>query len=222
MLGGARGSSTTKIVTVDPTTGVQSLLLDVASEPLLSTLGSDIEIFNDTLYVFNLNTQLLTADIQFQPFDGLPFIANGLLAPMPSGQLASLFEVDPFTGDVIFPGFFDSDIYSSGVLRFDPTTVNLTSVFDAGDYGFPDSGALLDAGVISSISADASLRCDLNNNGTIDAGDLSQVLRMVVDKIADDLDCDLDNGGFSDGVISIADFAIVTRIVLGITPEIYN
>ena len=66
------------------------------------------------------------------------------------------------------------------------------------------------------------LRCDLNNNGEVDAGDLSQVIRMVVDHIADDLDCDINNSGFGDGVISIADLVIVCRIVLGIIPEIYN
>jgi hypothetical protein len=66
------------------------------------------------------------------------------------------------------------------------------------------------------------LRCDLNNNGEVDAGDLSQVLRMVLDNIADDLDCDINNGGFGDGVISTSDLVIVTRIVLGIIPAIYN
>ena len=66
------------------------------------------------------------------------------------------------------------------------------------------------------------LRCDLNNNGEVDAGDLSQVLRMVVDIIADDLDCDINNAGLGDGAISTADLVIVTRIVLGIIPEIVN
>lgn len=66
------------------------------------------------------------------------------------------------------------------------------------------------------------LRCDLNNNGEVDAGDLAQVTRMVVDNIADDLDCDINNGGDGDGVISTADLVIVSRIVLGIIPEIYN
>jgi len=68
----------------------------------------------------------------------------------------------------------------------------------------------------------ALLRCDVNNNGEVDAGDLSQVVRMVLDNIADDLDCDINNGGFGDGVISIPDLIIVTRIVLGIIPAVYN
>jgi len=66
------------------------------------------------------------------------------------------------------------------------------------------------------------LRCDLNNNGTVDSGDLSQVIRMVVDYTVDDLDCDINNGGFGDGVITTADLLIVSRIVLGIIPEIIN
>jgi len=66
------------------------------------------------------------------------------------------------------------------------------------------------------------LRCDLNDNGKVDAGDLSQVVRMALGSIADDLDCDINNSGFGDGVISIADLVIVSRIVLGIIPEIYN
>ena len=66
------------------------------------------------------------------------------------------------------------------------------------------------------------LRCDLNDNGEVDAGDLAQVTRMVVDNIADDLDCDINNVGNGDGVISTADLVIVSRIVLGIIPEIYN
>ena len=72
------------------------------------------------------------------------------------------------------------------------------------------------------VPATTQLRCDLNNNGKVDAGDLSQVLRMVVDIIADDLDCDLNNAGLGDGAISTADLVIVTRIVLGIIPEIVN
>lgn len=68
----------------------------------------------------------------------------------------------------------------------------------------------------------ALLRCDVNNNGEVDAGDLSQVVRMVLDNIADDLDCDINNGGSGDGVVSIPDLVIVTRIVLGIIPAIYN
>jgi len=66
------------------------------------------------------------------------------------------------------------------------------------------------------------LRCDLNNNGAVDAGDLSQVIRMVIGNIADDLDCDINNSGFGDGVITTADLVIVSRIVLGLIPEIYN
>ena len=66
------------------------------------------------------------------------------------------------------------------------------------------------------------LRCDLNDNGKVDAGDLSQVVRMALGSIADDLDCDINNSGFGDGVISLADLVIISRIVLGIIPEIYN
>jgi hypothetical protein len=66
------------------------------------------------------------------------------------------------------------------------------------------------------------LRCDLNDNGTVDAGDLSQVIRMVVGDIADDLDCDINNGGFGDGTITTSDLIIITRIVVGLIPEIYN
>jgi hypothetical protein len=66
------------------------------------------------------------------------------------------------------------------------------------------------------------LRCDLNGNGKTDAGDLSQVLRMVAGIIPGDLDCDLNNGGFGDGIISTADIVIVSRIVLGIIPAIPN
>jgi len=66
------------------------------------------------------------------------------------------------------------------------------------------------------------LRCDLNDNGEVDAGDLSQVVRMALGSIADDLDCDINNSGFGDGVISLADLVIISRIVLGIIPEIYN
>lgn len=66
------------------------------------------------------------------------------------------------------------------------------------------------------------LRCDLNDNGEVDAGDLSQVVRMALGSIADDLDCDINNSGFGDGVITISDLVIVYRIVLGIIPEIYN
>lgn len=66
------------------------------------------------------------------------------------------------------------------------------------------------------------LRCDLNDNGIIDAGDLSQVLRMVVDYIADDLDCDLSNDGLGDGVITAADLVIAYRIANGIIPPMYN
>ena len=65
-------------------------------------------------------------------------------------------------------------------------------------------------------------RCDLNNNGKVDAGDLSQVMRMIMADIAIDLDCDLNNGGLGDGVISVADLVIVSRIALGIIPAIYN
>lgn len=66
------------------------------------------------------------------------------------------------------------------------------------------------------------LRCDLNVNGKADAGDLSQVLRMVAGIIPEDLDCDLDNGGSGDGVVSTGDVVIITRIVLGIIPAILN
>ena len=66
------------------------------------------------------------------------------------------------------------------------------------------------------------LRCDLNVNGKADAGDLSQVLRMVAGIIPEDLDCDLNNGGSGDGVVSTADVVIITRIVLGIIPAILN
>ena len=66
------------------------------------------------------------------------------------------------------------------------------------------------------------LRCDLNDNGKVDTGDLVQVLRMVNGSIADDLDCDISNGGTGDGIISAADLIKVTRIVLGIDPEISN
>ncbi len=66
------------------------------------------------------------------------------------------------------------------------------------------------------------LRCDLNDNGEVDASDLSQVVRMVVDNIADDLDCDINNSGFGNGVITIADLVIVSRIVSGVIHEIYN
>jgi hypothetical protein len=45
---------------------------------------------------------------------------------------------------------------------------------------------------------------------------------MVVGNIAEDLDCDINNSGFGDGVISTADLVIISRIVLGILPEIYN
>ena len=65
-------------------------------------------------------------------------------------------------------------------------------------------------------------RCDLNNNGKVDAGDLSQVVRMIMAEIAIDLDCDLNNGGLGDGVISVADLVLVSRIALGIIPAIYN
>jgi len=66
------------------------------------------------------------------------------------------------------------------------------------------------------------LRCDLNVNGKADAGDLSQVFRMVAGIIPEDLDCDLNNGGSGDGVVSTADVVIITRIVLGIIPAILN
>ena len=66
------------------------------------------------------------------------------------------------------------------------------------------------------------LRCDLNVNGKADAGDLSQVFRMVAGIIPEDLDCDLNNGGSGDGVVSTADVVIITRIVLGIIPAIPN
>lgn len=68
----------------------------------------------------------------------------------------------------------------------------------------------------------AILRCDLNGNGEVDAGDLSQVVRMVLGNKTADLGCDLNNGGLGDGVISAADLVIVSRIALGIIPAIYN
>jgi hypothetical protein len=68
----------------------------------------------------------------------------------------------------------------------------------------------------------SSLSCDLNDNGEVDAGDLTQVMRMVVDDVADDLECDINNGGDGDGAISTADLVIVSRIVLGIIPAIHN
>ena len=77
--------------------------------------------------------------------------------------------------------------------------------------------AVRDGDVLSTL-----LRCDLNGNGKTDAGDLSQVLRMVTGIIPGDLDCDLNNGGFGDGIISTADIVIVSRIVLGIIPAIPN
>ena len=40
--------------------------------------------------------------------------------------------------------------------------------------------------------------------------------------IAIDLDCDLNNGGLGDGMISAADLVIVSRIALGIIPAMYN
>ena len=66
----------------------------------------------------------------------------------------------------------------------------------------------------------APLRCDLNDNGKVDAGDLLRVVRMLADEIADDLDCDMNNAGLGDGVISAADLVILTRMVLGIIPAI--
>lgn len=66
-------------------------------------------------------------------------------------------------------------------------------------------------------------RCDLNGNGKVDVGDLSQVTRMALGNIAEDLDCDLnyDANGLTDGVISAADVLIVSRIVTGLIPSIY-
>ena len=66
------------------------------------------------------------------------------------------------------------------------------------------------------------LRCDLNDSGEVDAGDLSQVVRMTLGNITDDLDCDLNNGGFGDGDVSIADLVILSRIVFGVIPPIFN
>lgn len=63
-------------------------------------------------------------------------------------------------------------------------------------------------------------RCDLNGNGRVDAGDNLQVLRMVFGNIPDSLECDLDNNGAGDGVITLSDYLIVTKIVLGIIPAI--
>ena len=66
------------------------------------------------------------------------------------------------------------------------------------------------------------LRCDLNDNGEIDAGDILRVMRMTLGDIADDLDCDINNNGFGDGDVSIADLVVLYRIVLGVIPPIYN
>ena len=65
-------------------------------------------------------------------------------------------------------------------------------------------------------------RCDLNDNGEVDAGDLLQVVRMTLGSVADDLDCDINNEGFGDGDVSTADLVIISRIVLGVIPEIHN
>ena len=66
------------------------------------------------------------------------------------------------------------------------------------------------------------LRCDLNDNGKVDAGDMSQVIQMIFGNIADDLDCDINNGGFGDGAITTSDLVVIARIVVGQIPEIYN
>jgi hypothetical protein len=94
-------------------------------------------------------------------------------------------------------------------------TADQISIVGKGGYGLVLPVA--DGDVLPSL-----LRCDVNSNGEVDVGDLSQVLRMVLDNIADDLDCDINNGGFGDGVISTADLVIVTRIVMGIIPAISN
>ena len=57
-------------------------------------------------------------------------------------------------------------------------------------------------------------RCDLNNNGKVDAGDLLLVVKMVMNTTADDLDCDIDNAGDGNGVISVADLLILTGTIL--------
>jgi hypothetical protein len=107
------------------------------------------------------------------------------------------------------------------------TEMNLSTAWSFGFYGGAQIGgpksttfkgwAVHDGDIFLTL-----LRCDLNDNGEVDAGDLAQVTRMVIDNIADDLDCDINNGGDGDGAISTADLVIVSRIVLGVIPPIYN
>ena len=66
------------------------------------------------------------------------------------------------------------------------------------------------------------LRCDLNNNDDIDAGDFLLVLQNLTGQTSISIDCDMNNNGIGDGVISTADAIIVSQIVLGIIPPVSN
>lgn len=87
------------------------------------------------------------------------------------------------------------------------------SIASGGNFAWP----VLDGDVAITL-----LRCDLNNNGKVDAGDMMRVLRMVLGMDGIDLDCDINNGGWGDAVIDTADLLVVQQIILGIIPEIRN
>lgn len=129
------------------------------------------------------------------------------------------------SGTRIYLGFLslDTSLYSS--LAYKPSPPDLANT-DLAMFTIEETDeggtTFLALGILDAISDTPLLRCDLNNNGGVDAGDLTQVLRMVVGSIADDLDCDINNSGIGDGVISTADLVIVSRIVLGLIPAIYN
>lgn len=68
----------------------------------------------------------------------------------------------------------------------------------------------------------STLRCDLNSNESIDAGDILRVSKMATGQIPANLDCDLNNDGLGDGIISLVDLLIISKIMLGITQPLYK
>jgi len=97
-------------------------------------------------------------------------------------------------------------------------TTHTATVLSAGTYYFAvkavnTSGYESDySNVVSTTIAGSSVTCDLNGDGSINAGDLQKMVNIILGNASFSSSYDLN----SDGSVNVLDFQILTDVVLGL------
>jgi hypothetical protein len=151
--------------------------------------------------------------------------ANASLAECLDNEMGFLYwqEAVSQSNQRVFSDIFSAQYWSETSSTTSPGTLAWMFQFTDGGQGEANkSGSRYGWAIYPGDVANATAQCDLNNNGKIDAGDLSQVIRMALGTRPENLECDLDNGGAGNGSISVTDVTVVTKMALGLISPIIN